>query len=378
MTSTKALIDTAAGASKDTLNPREVLAAFAPSAGLQSKPASFEYKTSFAKSLQAQPFMMAPMAGVSDGAYRMMARAGGAHLAYSEMVSVTGLCYNQEKTWELALPAQGEGELAVQLFGAEPKQFYEAARALFERMGKTLVLIDINMACPVPKVTKKGEGSALLDSPALAAKIVEACIKATEGRLPVTAKLRRGRTQEVEQAPCVAQALEAAGAAAVTVHGRSASQLYRGNADWGAITRVAEAVSIPVIGTGDVSSAERAVALLSTTGATAALIARGSYGNPWIFKEAQELFEGRKPTLPTLEQKIAAFTCHLYLLQATGAHLARARSLAGWYLRGLPHAAFWRNEAMKCSSFEDYQVYVDRLMQAIAKNSLQENACGSS
>ena len=173
------------------------------------------------------------MAGVSDAAYRTMARAGGAGLAYTEMVSCAGLHYGGEKTWELVEPAETEPDIAVQLFGSKPELFREAATSVLERLGNRLALIDINMACPVPKVTKKGEGSALLDNPELAASLVRACIEGSGAQVPVTVKIRRGRRMGEEVAPEFARAMEAAGASAIAVHGRFANQLYHGEADWG-------------------------------------------------------------------------------------------------------------------------------------------------
>ncbi len=335
-----------------------ILAEHAPQTGLAPTARPFPRTGSLVERLAANPFLMAPMAGVSDGAYRMMARCGGAALGYSEMVSVAGLHYGGAKTWELVLPCEGEPDIAVQLFGSNPEQFREAAASVCERVGEQLMLIDINMACPVPKVTRKGEGSALLDDPARAAQIVCACV--AEAGVPVTVKIRSARrTGEPEVAPDFARAMEQAGAAAVAVHGRTASQLYRGEADWGVVRRVAEAVSIPVIGSGDVCTPLDAARMLRETGATAVMIARGTYGDPWVFSQAHEILAGGACNQPTIEQRLAAFACHVQLLDATGAHLARARSLAGWYLRGLPHAAQWRGRAMRCTTVEDYLCMVD-------------------
>lgn len=340
--------------------PSAILAEYAPQTGLAPAARPFPREGSLAERLAACPFLMAPMAGVSDGAYRLMARAGGAALGYSEMVSVAGLHYGGVKTWELVLPHEGEPDIAVQLFGSKPEQFRDAAAAVCERVGERLALIDINMACPVPKVTKKGEGSALLDEPALAADIVRAC--ATEATVPVTVKIRSARrTGDAEVAPDFARAMEQAGAAAVAVHGRTASQLYRGEADWGVVRRVVEAVAIPVIGSGDVRCAADAARMLQETGATAVMVARGTYGNPWVFGQAASLLAGEQAFVPSMEQRLAAFACHVRLLDATGAHLARARSLAGWYLRGMPHAAQWRERAMHCKSTEDYLALVEAL-----------------
>lgn len=336
--------------------PLEVLSTYGRAAGLAPAPRPFPAGADLRGRLEEARYLMAPMAGVSDGAYRLMARAGGAGLAYTEMVSVAGIHYakstGEDKTWELALPAPGEPDIAVQLFGSKPEQFREAVAKVQERLRERLVLIDINMACPVPKVCRKGEGSALLDNPLLAAEIVSACVD--EAAVPVTCKIRRSRHDGPEQAPEFARVLEDAGASAIAIHGRSASQLYRGSASWDAVRHVVEAVDVPVIGSGDVSDAARALRMRQETGCAAVMIARGSYGNPWIFSAARACEAGGEAPQPAPEMRLLALACHVRLLAATGGHLARARSLAGWYLKGLPHASQWRSRAMSCVSLEDY------------------------
>ena len=350
------------------MTPLELLGAYGPAAGIATEVTPFVGAPEGASTgglrarLAHNPFLMAPMAGVSDGAYRLMARTGGAALAYTEMVSVAGIHYGGEKTWDLVCPVEGEPDIAVQLFGSRPEQFREAAAAVQERLGRRLVLLDINMACPVPKVTRKGEGSALLDDPTRAADIVRACM--AEATVPVTCKIRRGRRTGEEVAPEFARAMEAAGAAALTVHGRTASQLYRGQADWGVVSRVAQAVKVPVIGSGDVLDAGRAVRMLRETGAAAVMVARGSYGAPWLFGEARDILAGREPHVPTLEERLSALELQLRLLDATGAHMARGRSIAGWYLRGLPHAASWRGRFMGCASIEEFVGLCHELREA--------------
>lgn len=309
--------------------------------------------------LSACKFLMAPMASVTDQAYRIMARGGGAHLAYSEMVSVTGMHFDSQKTWELVDPNPAEDALAVQLFGSNVEHFKEAAPAIAERLGSKLALIDVNMACPVPKVTKSGSGSALLDTPDLAAQIVRA-LKA-EVDVPVTVKMRIGRRPGAIVGPEFAQAMEAAGADAIAVHGRVASQMYHGESDTCAIKDVVDAVSVPVIASGDALTARKAVQLLDSTGAAAAFIARGSYGNPWIFRCAERSYLGSNIGEPTVAMRLGAFKLHVRLLEATGAHMARARSLAGWYLRGVPEAASWRERAMHCCSLDEYLALVAQL-----------------
>lgn len=330
-----------------------ILREYASQTGLAPTIEPFSREGTLSQRLKANPFIMAPMAGVSDAAYRMMARAGGAVLAYSEMVSVAGLHYGGAKTWELVVPQDLEPDIAVQLFGSEPSQFSEAVELVQERLKDKLSLIDINMACPVPKVTRKGEGSALLEDPKRAAAIVDACV--SKASVPVTVKIRSARrTGEPEVAPAFAHVMEQAGAAAVAVHGRTASQMYRGQADWGVVSRVVDAVSIPVIGSGDVRSPQDAAAMLTQTGATAVMVARGTYGNPWVFGDAARVLAGEEVGEVPIGQRIAAFCCHVRLLEATDAHLARARSLSGWYLRGIPHAAQWRDRAMQCSTVDEY------------------------
>ena len=209
-----------------------------------------EYSKRLLGAYAEQPFLMAPMAGVTDPAYRIMCRRRGANLAYSEMVSVAGLAYASNKTWRLVLPADEEQQICVQLFGSKPDQFASAVAAVEERVGDRLSLIDINMACPARKVVTKGEGSALMRTPDLAEKIVEAAVGAAH--VPVTVKIRKGFYAEDRNAATFAQMLEGAGAAAVAVHGRCATQLYTGQADWSVVDEVADAVEIPVIGSGDV------------------------------------------------------------------------------------------------------------------------------
>ena len=332
-----------------------------------------------------QPFLMAPMAGVTDAAYRIMCRRRGAATCFTEMVSVAGLAYDSAKTWVLVDPEPEEPQICVQLFGSRPEQFARAVAAVQERLGERLTLIDVNMACPARKVVRKCEGSALMDAPERAEAIMRACV--AEAQVPVTAKIRIGFKHGGRNAAPFASMLEQAGAAAVAVHGRTADQLYTGKADWTAIDEVADAVSIPVIGSGDVFSAEDAVRMLSATAADAVFIARGTYGDPWVFGDARALWRGDIDAVPqrSASERLAALREHLALLHDTQPFMARARTFGGWYLKGLPHASAWRRRLVRCTSFEEYTALVDEIEAdvrvceelAAAGKSLPEEPFGS-
>ena len=256
-----------------------------------------------------QPFLLAPMAGVTDAAYRIMCRRHGAKMAFSEMVSVAGLAYRSEKTWDLVLPAAEEPQICVQLFGSKPEQFASAVEAVEERVGEKLSSIDINMACPARKVVTKGEGSALMRDPELAAQIAAAAVG--RAHVPVTCKMRIGYAAGERVAPDFAARLEQAGVSGVAVHGRFATQLYTGDADWSIIDDVASRIDIPVVGSGDVFSAEDAVRMLTTTAASGVFIARGTYGNPWVFEDAMNMLQGN-PVQPHTElERLDALMEHL-------------------------------------------------------------------
>ena len=308
-----------------------------------------------------QPFLMAPMAGVTDAAYRIMCRRRGAETCFTEMVSVAGLAYGSAKTWVLADPEPEEPQICVQLFGSRPEQFARAVAAVQERVGERLTLIDVNMACPARKVIRKCEGSALMDAPDRAVAIMRACV--AEARVPVTAKIRIGFRRGERNAPEFASMLEQAGASAVAVHGRTADQLYTGKADWTAIDEVAAAVSVPVIGSGDVFGAEDAVRMMGSTAASAVFIARGTYGDPWVFGDARALWRGEVAEVPSRSaaERLSALREHLALLHGTQPLMARARTFGGWYLKGLPHATAWRRELVRCTEYPEYMALIDRI-----------------
>lgn len=306
--------------------------------------------------------LLAPMAGVSDEAFRTLCREQGADLTYTEMVSAKGLSYANEKTRHLLHLAEGEDQVAVQLFGHEPDVMADQARWVEQEMGETLAYLDINMGCPARKIVSKGDGSALMKTPDLAAAIVRAVSAAVEH--PVTVKFRRGWAEGDETCVEFARRIEDAGAAAVAVHGRYALQLYRGRAEWDAIARVKAAVSIPVVGNGDVKCGADAVALVERTGCDAVMIARAAEGNPWVFAQCKAALAGEpEPAKPSVEERIAMARRHARLLaEREGRNIVRMRKHAMWYMTGLPGAAAARAKINACVSVEDFDRVFDELL----------------
>lgn len=303
---------------------------------------------------------LAPMAGVTDIAMRTLCREQGADMTFTEMVSAKGLSYANEKTRHLLDLAEGEDTVAVQVFGHEPHTMADQAAWIESALGPALAFIDINMGCPVRKIAGKGDGAALMRDPELAASIVTAVVSAVS--VPVTCKFRRGYLIGDETAPDFARTMEQAGAAAVTVHGRFAEQMYRGKADWDVIAKVKEAVNVPVIGNGDVTCGSDAVAMLDRTGCDGVMIARGAQGNPWIFAEVKATLAGKPFDAPSLEERLSMARRHAELLtHREGRNIVRMRKHAAWYVTGLPGAAKARAMFNTCTSLEDFNKAFDEL-----------------
>lgn len=314
--------------------------------------------------------MLAPMAGATDHAFRTVCKSFGAEYLVSEMVCAKALCYEQKikksitaspsKTAPLAAICEGELPMAVQIFGSEPSFMAEAAKMIAENSYRgttslfTPTAIDINMGCPVPKVVSNGEGSALLKNPDLASEIVEAVVKAVD--IPVTVKIRIGWDKNSINAVEMAKKLEAAGAALVCVHGRTREQQYAPYADWTQIAAVKKAVNIPVIGNGDIFTPDDALKMINETECDGIMIGRGALGNPWIFENTVNLFEGRPIREISQNEVIDTALSHLGLMiedKGERAGVAESRKHLGWYMKGLRGAAELRNRINTAATLEE-------------------------
>jgi tRNA-dihydrouridine synthase B len=303
--------------------------------------------------LAANNVLLAPMAGVTEAPFRAICKRLGAGLTYTEMVSVKGLHYNPDGAISKAMLtfAPEETPCAVQIFGADPGMMAEQARRIVELFGADVALIDINMGCPVTKIVARGEGCGLMRTPELAEEIVERVAAACP--VPVTVKFRKGWDATSCGAVEFACRMEAAGASAVAVHGRTRGQFYRGEADWDVLAEVKAAVGVPVIGSGDVFSAADAVSMLDRTGVDAVMVARGAQGNPWIFRECRALIDtGEEIPGPTPLERVDMTREHATALVAFGGEQSytRMRKHIVWYLKGLPGASRVRVRAYDAAS----------------------------
>lgn len=308
------------------------------------------------------PVFLAPMAGVTDTAYRVIAHELGCPLCYGEMVSSQGIHFRNEKTLTMLRSEPGERPLAIQIFAAKPEMAAEAA-AFVEDLG-TADILDFNMGCPAPKVVKNGEGSALMQEPERASAIMEAVRKAV--RMPFTVKMRLGWNSEHINAVELAKRAEAAGVDAIAVHGRTRAQFYAGQADWEAIAEVKRSVSIPVIANGDVRSCSDLRRILAVTGADGVMIGRGAQGNPWIFRRLTHfLATGEELPPPTLAERARVLLRHLdLLLQYKGDYIGprEMRKHATWYTRGLKYGAVLRERFNKATERQDFVDIINQYM----------------
>ncbi len=313
------------------------------------------------------PLALAPMAGVTDLAFRTVCRRFGAGYTVTEMVSAKALCFQDGKTLRLLKLGEGEHPVAVQLFGSEPDCMAQAAEKVMRLAHPDI--IDINMGCPVPKVAGNGDGSALMKDPDRAAAIVEAVRRAVD--VPVTVKTRKGWDKGSINAVEFAQCLEAAGAAAVTIHGRTKTQMYSGKADWDIIRAVRQGVSIPVIANGDIFEPEDVPHILRYTGCQMAMVGRGAFGNPWLFQRGLAALRGEPiPPEPTVEERCDTAMGQFALArEQKGEKIAclEARKHYAWYLRGVRGAARWKERISHVSTMDDLERLTDAMKRDLGR-----------
>jgi len=296
---------------------------------------------------------LAPMAGVTDAAYRQICSELGAGLTYTELVSAKALCYQDKKSKLLLQPFPGESPFVAQIFGSDIQCMAEAAQIAIEASGAEI--LDINMGCPVGKVVSSGDGSALMKDPEKAARIAEAVVKASP--VPVTVKMRRGWDKGSINAVELSKMLEQVGVSAIAVHGRTRVQMYGGVAGWSTIREVKEAVSVPVIANGDIFSPQDAVRILQQTGADMAMIGRGCFGNPWLFEQAKAALAGEEiPERPSLARRCDTAVRQIELATQYNCEkiaVLTARRHYAWYLKGVSHSGYYKEQIVRMETLDD-------------------------
>ena len=304
--------------------------------------------------------VLAPMAGVTDLPFRLLCHEQGAGLLSMEMVSAKAISFHNKNTESLMEIDKREHPIALQLFGSDPNLISEVAKSIEER---PFDILDINMGCPVPKVVNNGEGSALMKNPKLIGEIIEKTAKAI--KKPVTVKIRKGFNDSMVNAVEVARIAEQSGAAAIAVHGRTREQYYSGQADWDIIRQVKEAVHIPVIGNGDVTSPENEKEMLEQTGCDAVMIGRGAKGNPWIFRQIAHYLEtGEKLEKPDIEEVKQMMMRHARMqMEYKGGFtgIREMRKHVAWYTTGYPHSARLRNLVNQAESIEELEELINSI-----------------